>query len=545
VLLGAARREARDAAEARIGTILDEAAENHADRPMIFDRPPDIDPEGPTSIDYARFAEFIAAVSGWLKAAGVEPWDRVAIFKGNHPDVLALTLACARIGAIPAQLAWTHPPAVAHELLRRLERPVLITDRARLESAGLDDATLRELTKRTIVVDGEGEEGEHVTPLAPFRGAPTPPPALRGDDEPMAIVHTSGTTGVPKLVVHSATTLGRAARYERKRIPLLRARRDDTVAICDPYFHARLLGGLAAIAAAGPKLVLMSELDESSAKPVLDEHRPTIVSTSPNAYLRWEWMTDEPSRPFKNVRLYFSTYDAIHARTVRRFLGASGHRFPVWFQALGQSEVGPVAVALHTRRSVRRHGEREPATQEFSIPVSFVGSRLRAVDPETGKPLRRGQAGLLEVRREPCVDYLGEHGRHEHKIKETWWNLGDMGVVRRTGGVRLVDREVDRTPGASCIGLEDVLLDRIPTLTETVVLGVKDGEPVPVVCTARDEPLDGDAWAEATRDLPALAEPIVVPWDDIPRTATLKVQRSKLRERVLPNSAPAGSGLWT
>lgn len=42
-----------------------------------------------------------------------------------------------------------------------------------------------------------------------------------------------------------------------------------------------------------------------------------------------------------------------------------------------------------------------------------------------------------------------------------------------------------------------------------------------------------------------MADPVHIGWDEFPRTATWKVQRHVLRERLLPGAAPAGAGRWT
>lgn len=474
-------------------------------------------------------------------AAGVEPWDRVAIMKANHPDVLDLSLASARLGAIPAHLAWTLAPEVAQTLLKRLDRPVLVTDRKRLQSCGLDDQNLATLTKRTIVLDAD-EEGD--SGLNQFQGAAVPSPAPRRPNEPMAITHTSGTTGIPKLVVHSAQTVGTWSRYERRRVPVIRISSDDTVAFCDPYFHARLLTGLVGIAENGPKLVLMSDPDPATARGVLSAHRPTMMSTVPNVFLYWEPLAEDPSEPFVNVRLFFNTYDAIHVRTVRKFLHASRRKLPVWVQAWGQSETGPVAIGVYTRRSASRRDRQTSLTQPGGWPVALE-TRLRAVDPETGQALPHGRPGLLEVRRQACLDYVGERERYLRKRRKQWWNTGDLGVVTWLGTVRVIDREVDRIDGGSCIETEDRLLDRLEQVTEAIVLSVQGEHPVAIVSTVSGEPPEEEAWQAATGDLPKLAGPIVICWHDFPRTATWKVERHKLRAWLLPETAKTGSGYWT
>ena len=527
---------------ARLGTLLDDAAERFPAQPIVDTRAPDVDPDRPLHGTYASWAEFVAELAGRLHAAGVRPWDKVAIFKGNHSDVVALIVAAARIGAIPAPMAWTHAPDVIATMLGRLDRPVLITDRERLRSGELGAEKLRELTSRTLLADADEDDGDLIS-LRALKGADPAPRAIRGDDEPMLIMHTSGTTGIPKLVMHSARTISTAARYETRRVPVLGLRNHDVVAFADPFFHGRLATGLVGAAKAGPKLVLIADPDPVTVRDVLAEHVPTVVETAPNAFLSWEPIASDPVEPFRNVRLYFNTFDPIHTRTVRLFLNASKRRLPVWVQALGQSESGPVAMGLFTRRSVRPGGP-DPVGEARSVPVSPF-TRIRAVDPDTGRPLPRGTVGLLEVRRRPCMDYVGESERHAAKHRDGWWNLGDLGVVNRSGTIRLIDREVDRIPEASCIEIESTLLERLEKATEVIVLAVRGAKPVPVLSTADDQPIDDAAWHAATADLPPLDDPVFIRWDEFPRTATWKVRRHILRERLLPGTATAGAGRWT
>jgi acyl-coenzyme A synthetase/AMP-(fatty) acid ligase len=55
-----------------------------------------------------------------------------------------------------------------------------------------------------------------------------------------------------------------------------------------------------------------------------------------------------------------------------------------------------------------------------------------------------------------------------------------------------------------------------------------NSEPIPVICTTGDQPLDRDRWRAAVADFPALADPIQIPFAELPRTATMKVRRIEL-----------------
>jgi hypothetical protein len=90
-----------------------------------------------------------------------------------------------------------------------------------------------------------------------------------------------------------------------------------------------------------------------------------------------------------------------------------------------------------------------------------------------------------------------------------------------------------------------VLLDRLPGTTEVVVLAVAGQEPIPVLSTTGDIPLDRAAWARATQDLPPLAAPIQIPWSQFSRTATWKIRRARLREQLVSGAEAIGAGRWT
>lgn len=528
----------------QLGDVWQVAAERHPTQMVTVDRPPDIDPSRAVTRMCTGWAELVDEAAAWLQEAGVRAWDRVAVLKANHFDVAVLGCAAARIGAIPALLSGGYGADVAHVLLRRLERPFLVADSAHLDSCGLDKEAVADLTERTVCIDAVGERSDVVS-LDDLRGGARATPRMRQPDEPMIITHTSGTTGIPKLVMHSGTSAYALALAETERWPVFRYRRDDVFAYADPFWHERIITGMIAWATVNLRLLMLSDPLAPDVRDLLVEHQPTIVETLPNAYLALEHLARDPVRPFRNVRYYINSFDAIHTRTVRAFLDASERHLPLWIQSWSQSEQGPMVFRPYLRWSVRERGRRPPPTQILGWPVPGFG-RLRAVDPDTGRPVRRNEVGLIEISQPGrCIAYVGEQERHDRKRNGHWWNTGDLGVINQFGALRLVDREVDRIPGASAIELEDILLDRLPQATEIVVLPVKDGLHTPVISTVDNTPIDSGCWGQAIADLPRLADPIHIRWEEFPRTATFKVSRARLRERLLPGSQAVGIGHWT
>ncbi|NLU68144.1 class I adenylate-forming enzyme family protein [Streptomyces sp. HNM0574] len=534
-----------------MGVLFDEAAARGAATAVRLDRPFDIAPDGGTHWTLPRLAALVARTASRLAAAGVGRGDRVAVAKDNHWDYDLLACAAVRLGAVPAQLSGQLAPETLGTLLRRLGPALLVTTPellARCRAADVDPAALAK--NCVTVTHALGDTPEDPTspgavPLLTLDPDTPAPHRGRHDDEPLVINHTSGTTGVPKLVTHSTRTIIRKlARSEAVRYPRIGARRDDTLLNASSYAHGRTFCWTGVAVSMAPReIVLLTDSAPETADPLLRAHPPTVVEALPSAYVRLQPLTERLDNPFRRVRLFISTYDAVHPPTLRGYLTASRHRSPLWMQGWGQTETGPLTFRFHTRGSVT--GDSAPGTaRDLGRPIP-VRTRLRAVDPDTLEPVPRGRAGLLQARTGALgLGYIGEPERWARKEQDGWWTTGDIGILRRDGSVRLLDREVDSTPRLSCLETEDLLEDRLPEALECVVLGRPGTDPLPVVVTA-DGRLDGDSWRGAVAGLPRLAEPVVLTWRDVPRTGTGKVRRTALLHQLTGNGSTCGTGLWT
>ncbi|MGX7824480.1 class I adenylate-forming enzyme family protein [Actinokineospora sp. 24-640] len=522
-----------------LGALFDDLVDRGVGTVAELDRPLDIAPEHGTTYTMTDLAGLVRNAAGWLHAAGVGAGDRVAVVKDNHWDYVLLACAAARLGAVPALLSDHLPPRTLQVLLKRLDPALLVTSTGVLENARDDETDVIGFARRTLVLDGRYPG---TLDLAAVRGTRPPGFVRRAADAPLVVNHTSGTTGTPKLVLHTTDSLiHRLAAREAQRVPVLSSRPDDTVGVAIAYSHGRAIPWTASVLWLAPSKVVVLGSDDPA---VLDAHRPTTLEALPATYVRWQGLAKRDDNPFDDVRLFVSTFDAMHPPTVRAFLGATRRKRPLWVQVWGQTETGPMTFRFLTRRSVAARAERHPSTRDLGRPVPGR-TRLRIVDPRTFAPVPTGRPGLVLVRTDAQgVDYVGETARWESKVSGKWWNSGDVGVRTRSGSYRLVDREVDVIPGQSCVELEDVIEDRVPQAVECVVLGTPGQLPVPVVVTT-DGVLDHAVWESAVRDLPALADPVVLTWDRVPRTGTGKVRRMELRALLRRGEATFGTGHWT
>ena len=82
------------------------------------------------------------------------------------------------------------------------------------------------------------------------------------------------------------------------------------------------------------------------------------------------------------------------------------------------------------------------------------------------------------------------------------------------------------------MAIEDLLLDQHDFLDEVVIIRYKSGKPQPILALAENAEMDWSAWWASIVDLTFLNEPILMAYDEIPRTATMKVQRLALEREL-------------
>lgn len=505
----------------RLGTLFERAAAKHPANVLILDHELDVAPELGRRATIPEVADLVDDLASRLWAADVRPGNRVVVHKTNGFDITLLACAAARVGAVPVLLSPKLDGETVAELVRRTDRPFLVTDGAKLAALPRSVFTRAE---RVLLTSGSHDGA---TELAGFAGVARVPAVTVPPDQPTLVTHTSGTTGVPKLAVHTSRTL--QARYRPQRVavaPVLRRR--EAVVIHVSFVHSRLMTALAIALLRGFPIAVLADSDPKRAADLFARLRPGVLETHPNTFLEWEELADDPRQPLANVKLFSSTFDAIHPRTVRRMLAASRRRSPVFGQLYGQSEVGPAVVKAFTPGRVSDANGR-------CVGIPFPGMTDVRVVSRDGAPPSEQNPGYIEVRSDGrIVTYLGEQERYDGQLSEDgWWRMGDVGFRTKRGCVHLLDREVDLIDGfGSTLAAEDLLFARLPDLVEVVIVPGAGGTPVPVVCTRDDKPLDLDQWRAAAANLPPMAEPVQRRIDDLPQTATTKIKRLELA-RVL------------
>lgn len=510
----------------RLGSLFERAAARHPSNVLILDHDLDVAPQLGRRATIAEVAETVADLASRLWAAKVRPGERVVVYKSNAFDIVLLACAVARVGAVPVLLSPKLDGDTVATLVRRADRPHLVTDQAKLEQEL--PADIFEVSERVLLTSGTFEGTVDLHALAgcePFDGITMPP------DHPTLITHTSGTTGTPKLAVHTGRTL--QARYRPQvsaLAPIVRGR--ETIAVHVSFVHSRIFTALAISLFRGFPIVMMADSDPKRAADLFARLRPGILEAHPNSFMHWEELADDPRGPLRNVKLFSSTFDAIHPRTVHRLLRATRRRAPMFAQLYGQSEVGPVVARSFSAR-------RAPDADGRCVGMAIPGMTEVRVVSRNGMPPSLEHPGYIEVRSDGrIVTYLGEQDRYDQQVTDGWWRMGDVGYRTKWGCVHLLDREVDLIEDfGSTLAVEDQLFGKLDNLLEVVIVPGRGNLATPIVCTKDDVPLDLEAWRSAVVGLPKMADPVQWRHEDLPQTATTKIKRLELARLLAERAA--------
>lgn len=331
----------------QLGVVPETAAARYSSTPLTLDHDLDVLPEAGRRLTVAELAYYVDDLAGRLWAAGVRPGEHIVIHKAANFDVWVLATAASRLGAVPVMLSSALDAATIGALLRRLDKPKLLTDVHKLDA--LADVPLTDLVKRVVIVSGSRPDAASLSELA---DTPRVDPVFRQQDEPAMITHTSGTTGLPKLVVHTPRTMGERLRPQWRLLSLMRRR--ETVAIHISFVHSRMFAAMALALLKDMPVLLMNESDPDVVAEFFLKNRPGFIEALPNSFMEWERLTEDRRKPFASVKYFSSTFDAMHPRTMVRLINSSERRGALFFQIYGQSEVGPAVGRAYFSKSAHR-----------------------------------------------------------------------------------------------------------------------------------------------------------------------------------------------
>ena len=214
-----------------------------------------------------------ARFGGTLRAAGIERGDHVAVMCGNRAELLQVYLGCGWIGAVTVPINTASRGAQLAHILANSQAKLLVVQ-ADL-SAALDTLEIVPPSLRAIWLIGEADVPARWPRAAPFPAPAEPvPEAAVGPGDTVAILYTSGTTGVSKGVccphaqyfwwgVNTARLLG--------------VRGDDVLLTTLPLFHTNALNTFYQALLTGAALVVEPRFSASGFAASLSRHGATVT----------------------------------------------------------------------------------------------------------------------------------------------------------------------------------------------------------------------------------------------------------------------------
>jgi benzoate-CoA ligase len=352
--------------------------------------------------------------------------------------------------------------------------------------------------------------------------APTHP------DEPCFWLYSSGSTGRPKGTVHVQTSL--AATADLYGIPILGIEETDTVFSAAKLFFAYGLGNsLTFPMAVGATSVLTSERPSPAVVArILRQHRPTIFYGVPTLYNAMLASNDLPGREELNLRRCASAGEPLPQEIGRRWSARTGTDI---LDGIGSTEM------LHIFLS-NRPGEVRYGTTGRPLP----GYNLKIVG-EDGAPVPRGEIGDLWVSGPSSAQfYWNNRERSRMTFVGEWTRTGDKYFEDENGYYVYCGRSDDmlkvRGMYVSPAEVEAALVEHGDVL-EAAVVGAADTDGLvhakAFVVVKPGSRADANLAAALQAHAASRLAPFKCPqWvefiDELPKTATGKIQRFKLRE---------------
>jgi acyl-coenzyme A synthetase/AMP-(fatty) acid ligase len=523
---------------------VDFAAARYPDLPIFhLDAPLPYRGLGDGPITPRMLLAFINRVGNILLDAGMKRYDRVAIWKTNAPDYYFIACAIIKAGGIAVPINGGMALDDLRYYLGHTGAKLLVTD-AQTVAERIKSPAALPMVQTWIFPKAPAAFGApHVNldALLETASAELRPAKLTRDSDIM-IVHTSGTTGFPKGVLTSTSSILAGIRLQRAVAPLSRGAR---VVVVTPFNHVVTHLGLFTCLLLEMPVWLVSNFKAKDVLALIARTNASIFAGFPDKYLAlYEEGLD--THDLSSMRLWVNLADAahdVHMRafcrqgTMLRIFGRRVVRGSVFMDTLGSSELGGPALTRFifpfSRSDLSRNVGR----------TSIFGPRMKIAD-EDGRSVPRGTVGRFMVKGPTLFKgYWNAHEKLHGTVHDGWWWTGDLGYRDRAGRYHHVDRQPDvihtqHGPVYSLL-IEEVCMAH-PDVSEAAVIGLRHPErgevPVAVVYPRTGHAIDPAAcraWVNerVTRCSMGLETVLVVTPADIPRGLTGKVLKRVLRER--------------
>lgn len=478
--------------------LVEYRADRHGDDPMLTD------PAG-TTLTVAQFRDAVSRTAAGLYERGVHPGSTVAWQLPTTIATMVLMTALRRLGAVQVPLVPIYREREVEGALAHLTVDTVVLSS---DGPGLGPAAAGALpgSPRVLVLDDE-----------PLDGDPTTLPPPDGDGAAVRWVHfTSGSSGVPKGVRHSDTSLLRAGVEWSRRAGLGAG---DVGLIAFPLAHIGGVCALLSMLLSGMSSVLTGAFTPPTAVELIRRHGVTFMGGSP-VFI---------------AMLLEAARSGAQLPSLRLFKGGGGPCPPHLYEA-ARDELGVVVAHDYSMT--------EAPTIAVASPTD-TAEQLASTDgrPVPGCELRIAADGEIQVRGEVlCHGYTDPELIAAAFTDDGWYRTGDLGHLRADGHLVVTGRTKDliirKGEKIAPLEIEELLAAR-PDVADVAVLGLPDpiaGERVCAVVVAQPGTQPPTLTALAgqlttaglmRQKLPERLEIV----EALPRTTNGKIDKQVLRQR--------------
>ena len=461
-----------------------------------------------------------------LVGAGLSKGDRVAILSKNCIEYLEIYYAAARVGLIAQPLNWRLGIPEISRIIQDGEPAVLMCAAEYVPTA----EALRDDVE-TIYFFGSGSDGSYEALLN--TGAESEPveSAAIGDDDPVLILYTGGTTGLSKgaLHTHKSLYMGMLNQTVAERIVPT-----DVYMLTGQMFHIPVALAMNFMAHGCP--VVLINFEARTALEVIERERVSAF-LGITTMLNW-MMADEKFKDFDLSSLRNIQYGG--GPMPRSVVAEALQKFPcTLIQGYGQTE-GMTMCFLSQEDHVAAIEGNRPERLSSCGREGHVTS-VKLVDPEGRDVPKDGTTpGEIIIRSEAnMTGYWRQPELTAETLRDGWMWTGDVATWDEDGYVFIVDRAKDMiiSGGENIYSTQvEAAIHQHPAVLESAVFGIPDnewGEAVKAVVVLKpgEQATAEEIIATASEHLASYQKPKSVDFvDDLPKAPTGKILKRELRE---------------
>ncbi|MGD9763793.1 MAG: long-chain-fatty-acid--CoA ligase [Candidatus Binatia bacterium] len=482
---------------------------------------------------YAQFAARSHQLANALRALGIGKGDRVCILSPNSHFFLESFYGTSAIGAMLVPLNYRLIAADHEYILNHAGVRCVLVDR---DYTGVVDQIRPNLktVEHWIAASYEGEPPAGWTDwdrwVATASASP-PPPVDLDEDDVVSINYTSGTTARPKgvMLTHRNCYIN-----AYNMIAHIGIRHEDIELWTLPMFHCNGWGGVYATTAMGGTHVILRTIDGKAIFDLIEREGVTFACMAP-AVLRT--IIDYPHKDRHQLRtrprltVAGAPPPAAFIERLERELGWT------FIQIYGLTETAPLLTISQPDHATRT----DDWTRRARAGVEGIGVELQVQDEE-GRPVPQDGHTVGEVCARSNVVFKGYWEQPDETAKAMqggWFHTGDLAVWDAVGNINIVDRQKDVIisggENISSSEIEDALYQH-PAVAECAVIGVPHAQwgetPKALIVLRPGQSVGADEMLSFCREkLAHFKCPSSVDFvSELPRTATGKLQKFKLRE---------------